>query len=873
MRNIITLTIFCTLLSGILPAQSVTPWLTSGDQSSLLAPQPTVEFGDQIAPAPATITLNADNTFQSIDGFGFALTQASAFVIREMDSEKREELLNKLFGADGIAMEAVRISIGASDLSTSLFSYNDTPGDLNMDNFSLEGPDLVDVIPVLKQILAINQNIKVLATPWSAPRWMKTNNSFVGGSLRPDRYDAYARYFVKYLEAMDAEDITIWAITPQNEPENQFNDPSMLMSASEQLDFINNHLGPQIANSPYSPKIIAFDHNCDNPDYPIQVLNGSNFVDGAAFHLYDNPPAIETMSVVRNATNKNVYFTEQFTSSNGSFNGDFDWHMRNVMIGALSNWSRTVFQWNLAANPQQGPRTPGGCSTCLPAVTVSGPNSFSFNVSYYLIAQVSQFIRSNAVRVETSNNNSSLYSVGFTNPDGTRVLLAYNEQQEGLSVRIRDNGAAFDYTIPGRSAITFVWTPGPDNNTPFESMEGVTFPFAGSPVVLPGIVEAENFDLGGQDMAYSDNDPGNIGGQYRDEGVDIENASEGGQNVGWTDSDEWLTYSVDVAQAGIYDLTLRVASATNTGQVSILFDGNDKTGVVDVSSTGGWQTWDDLVIANVALDAGPQVMRINILSGGFNLNRITVSEVITTNDPGLAGFYNIISRSSGKGLDVADNSTSNNANVQQYDVNNGGGDNQRWEFDLLNDGYYAIKAKHSGLCLTQSNSSPNVLQLNCNNWNRQQWQLTDIGDGFFTLRNKFSNEFLQVKNNSTNNGANIQVGSSNGNFNQQWRFEQVETGASGRLAGTQVPGNASESVEQIKLFPNPVENELTIKLPQVHDFSSVTVCDGGGRQLLVLPVQPEMIKLEMELGNLPAGMYTIHFTSPSQPVVRRLIKN
>ncbi|WP_431244300.1 hypothetical protein ACQ9BO_08095 [Flavobacterium sp. P21] len=195
--------------------------------------------------------------------------------------------MNDLYNpTTGLNASVIRISIATSDLSSSSYSYNETSGDTNMNNFSLNGPDLTYLIPIIKKIQLINPNIKILATPWTAPRWMKTNGSWVGGSLQTQYYAAYAKYFVKYIQAMQAQGISIWAITPQNEPENPNNEPSMLMNSTEQKNFINQQLGPQLVIAGYGGvKIIAFDHNCDNTAYPIDVLNNSSYVDGAAVSL------------------------------------------------------------------------------------------------------------------------------------------------------------------------------------------------------------------------------------------------------------------------------------------------------------------------------------------------------------------------------------------------------------------------------------------------------------------------------------------------------------------------------------------------------------------------------------------------------------
>ncbi len=237
--------------------------------------------------------------------------------------------------------------------------------DVNLANFNLS-KDTVDVIPLLKEILLINPNIKIMGSPWSAPVWMKDNASSIGGSLQPQYYSVYAQYFVKYIQAMRAKGITIDAITPQNEPQHGGNNPSMVMSATQQADFIKNHLGPAFQAASLSSKIIIWDHNCDNPNYPITILNdpaAKQYVNGSAFHLYNGD--ISALSTVHAAhPDKHLYFTEQWTAGSGSFNGDLKWHLRNVIIGSMRNWSKVALEWNLASDGSYNPHTPGGCTEC-----------------------------------------------------------------------------------------------------------------------------------------------------------------------------------------------------------------------------------------------------------------------------------------------------------------------------------------------------------------------------------------------------------------------------------------------------------------------------------------------------------------------------
>jgi glucosylceramidase len=343
-------------------------WLTEGNKSALFTRQKDVQFNNVTNQLPS-IKVDSTQKFQSIDGFGFCLTDGSAYLINQMGNADKSKILNELFSTDdnSIGISYLRVSIGASDLSSHVYSYDDLPNgetDVDLSKFSID-ENKKDLIPVLKMILEINPQIKILGSPWSAPIWMKDNNSTKGGSLQEKYYDVYANYFVKYIQAMKAEGINIDAITPQNEPLNPKNNPSMYMSAEEERDFIKNSLGPAFAKADISTKIICYDHNADEPQYPLTILQDAEarkYVDGSAFHLYAGN--IDALSQVHDAfPEKNIYFTEQYTGSGSSFEGDLSWAINNLIIGATKNWSRNVLEWNLASDPDLGPHTDGGCTT------------------------------------------------------------------------------------------------------------------------------------------------------------------------------------------------------------------------------------------------------------------------------------------------------------------------------------------------------------------------------------------------------------------------------------------------------------------------------------------------------------------------------
>jgi glucosylceramidase len=436
-------------------------WLTRPDGTALFKKQSDVlVFSSSSNASASNIEVDESQTYQTIDGFGYTLTGGSASLINGLLPATKDALLNELFGTDStfIGVSYLRISIGASDLSSSTFTYDDMPSgqtDETLQQFSID-KEKVDLIPVLKKIIAINPTIQILGSPWSAPTWMKTNNAFVGGSLKTQYYAAYSKYFVKYIQAMKAEGITIDAITPQNEPLHGGNNPSMVMQPAEQADFIKNHLGPAFQAASITTKIIAYDHNADRPDYPLTVLSDAGarpFVDGSAFHLYGG--SISALTTVHNTyPDKNVYFTEQWTGGPGNFPEDIKWHVQNLIIGATRNWSRNVLEWNLAADPAYQPYTPGGCNTCMGALTIG--STVTRNVSYYIIAHASKFVRPGSVRIN-STQTSTLLTVAFKNPAGKKVLIVLNIGSNPEVFNIKYNSKTVTTSLNNGAVGTYVW--------------------------------------------------------------------------------------------------------------------------------------------------------------------------------------------------------------------------------------------------------------------------------------------------------------------------------------------------------------------------------------------------------------------------------
>lgn len=442
-------------------------WITTGDQSKLLAKQADISVTEATESSHPTITVNASEKLQEIEGFGAALTGSSAYLINQkMSPGQRAALIRELFDpGEGIGITYLRMTIGASDFSLSDYTYDDMPPgetDFELAHFTI-AQDQVNIVPVFKQILEIAPGLKVMGSPWSAPAWMKTNGSMKGGRLKEEAYDVYARYFVKYIRAYQSEGIVIDAITPQNEPLHfTANYPCMEMQPTHQLNFIKDHLGPAFTAEGLATKIIVYDHNWDVPQYPIEILNDASarqYVAGSAFHAYGG--IVSAMSLVHEAhPDKGLYFTEV---SGGEWATDFSdnlqWNMANIFIGSTKNWSKTALLWNLALDENHGPRN-NGCQDCRGVVTInSGSGNVTRNVEYYAIGHFSKFIRPGAFRIASSSfgSGSDLDGVAFVNADGGKVLVVSNSGTVAKTFVMIDGESQLSYSLPPRSVGTFVW--------------------------------------------------------------------------------------------------------------------------------------------------------------------------------------------------------------------------------------------------------------------------------------------------------------------------------------------------------------------------------------------------------------------------------
>lgn len=455
--------------------KDVSTYVTTGDKTMLFSAV-SKSFGTGInMNIEKTLTLKPEQIFQTIDGFGAAITGSSCYNLLKMSKEDRVKLLEESFSPDkGMGYSYIRVSIGCSDFSLDEYTCCDEPG---IENFAMHPYDVRDIYPILREILAINPKIKIMGSPWTPPRWMKVNNltdlqpynSWTSGQLNPKYYQDYATYFVKWIQAMEKEGFPIESITIQNEPLNRGNSVSLYMTWQEQRDFIKTALGPKFAEANLKTKIIVFDHNfnydniSDQQDYPLKIYEdpeAAKYIDGAAYHAYGGSSS-EFTKIHNARPDKNLYFTEMSigTWNYHSFEGDLMWTMKEIGIGALNRHCKAVIVWNYMLDDNRGPNRPGGCTTCYGAVDINSSDykTLDRKSHYYFIGHMSKVLLPGSLRIGTSGLPSGVYATAALNPDGTYGIVLQNENATSFQMTIEDENHHFDITLPGKSLTSCTW--------------------------------------------------------------------------------------------------------------------------------------------------------------------------------------------------------------------------------------------------------------------------------------------------------------------------------------------------------------------------------------------------------------------------------
>jgi glucosylceramidase len=447
----------------------VAVWATSSDRERKLTALPALPL---VAAGPVQISevvVDPSQQAQQVVGYGAAMTDASAQLFQTaLTRPERNALLAELFGSSGLALNLVRVPIGASDFSISHYSLDDLPpgqADPNLAKFTMAGPEAAQ-IPALKAAKAANPALLLMASPWSAPGWMKDSGSMIKGRLRSEFYQAYASYFVRYLDAMASAGLPVAYVSVQNEPQFEPADyPGMRMAPAERARFIAGNLGPMLAARGQKTGILEWDHNWDHPEEPMSVLADSaaaSLTVGVAWHCYAGDPG--AMAVVHRAhPEKQIFLTE---CSGGDWapdwGGTLGWMIDNLIIVPSRSGSSGTILWNLALDQDHGPHL-GGCRNCRGVVTIDNrSHAVTRNVEYYVLGQVSRFVHPGARAIASIGGPAGLTHAAFRNSDGSLVLLAHNGSDTAKALSVRSGTSHFSTVMPAGEVVTFVWPNSPD---------------------------------------------------------------------------------------------------------------------------------------------------------------------------------------------------------------------------------------------------------------------------------------------------------------------------------------------------------------------------------------------------------------------------
>ena len=416
-------------------------------------------------------------TYQTVDGFGLAITQASCYNLLRMKQEERTAFLTELFSREsGLGSSLIRVCIGGSDFSVDEFTWCDEPG---MEHFAVHPLDAQYLFPILDEIFSINPAVKIIGSPWSCPRWMKMGENgslpydqWTGGRLNPLHYQEYADYFVRWIREMESRGYPIYAVTLQNEPLNRGNSMSLYMPWEDQLEFIKTAVGPAFKAAGIQTKILVFDHNYNydgiatQDDYPLHIYadaEASQYVAGSAWHNYGGRVS-ELDQIAAEAPDKEIYFTE---ASIGTWNYTFDGCLindfRDIFLGTLARGGKGVTLWNLMLDSERKPYRPGGCSTCYGAVTISSSNyslkSIVRNSHYYNVAHCSKVLQPGAVRLGINDlGTSGLSCQWYRNPDGSQAVLFLNEGSSDALVNLVSGKVSVPCKVPAKALQSVIWS-------------------------------------------------------------------------------------------------------------------------------------------------------------------------------------------------------------------------------------------------------------------------------------------------------------------------------------------------------------------------------------------------------------------------------
>jgi glucosylceramidase len=464
--------LFCAA-SAAAQATPVQLWITTSDDAGIvkgLEQQPDLAFGADSNTAEAVIDLDDTKQFQAMIGGGASLTDGAAWLINEkLSPVQRDEVMRRLFDPrEGIGLSFLRNPMGSSDLTRKWYTYDDDASDKadpSLPHFSIDH-DRADVLPLTKWARRLNPDLTLMMNPWSPPAWMKSSGSLVAGGVLPEYYAHDVNYFVKTIQAYEAEGVHIDYVTMNNEPTCciDINYPSVrTVTSDDMIAMLKNYWFPAFQANHLTTKILLLDFNWGNADLlePLlqdPAIRNSPFVGGVAWHGYGGDVSVQ--STFHDRYGLDAFLTERSGFTIGSRQQKMDFRL---MVGEFRNWGKSLVLWPVATDENFGPHV-GGCDRCTGLVMIHTSDAYAgrvdYGIQYYTMGHFTKFVRKGAYRID-STASADILNVAFKNPDGSIVLIAYNDTDKPQSFRVRWRSQSFDYTLPVNTSVTFRWQPPP----------------------------------------------------------------------------------------------------------------------------------------------------------------------------------------------------------------------------------------------------------------------------------------------------------------------------------------------------------------------------------------------------------------------------
>lgn len=444
-------------------SKSIRHFLTARDTGDQLNEKSPLTFQNKTDAGLSSVFINPDIRFQAVEGFGGAFTEAAATTLQKLSPVNQDRILKAYFdNAEGHGYSLCRTHINSCDFSLGNYAYTEVDGDTDLSHFSLER-DRQALLPMIKRAMAQGkQPFKLFASPWSPPAWMKTTGQMNrGGKLKPECRDAWARYYVRYIQEYRKEGVDIWGLTVQNEPAATQSWDSCIYSAEEERDFVRDHLGPTLHKAGLGDvKIMIWDHNRDLMVQRAAVAyadpEASKYIWGTAYHWYCDDK-FENLELHHDAwPEKNLLFTEG-CQEGGPHTGEWTLGERygRSMINDLNRWTAGWVDWNLILDETGGPNhVQNLCSA--PILADTRNDQVLFQSSYYYIGHFARFIRPGARRILCATTRDNLEATAFLNVDGTIAVVVMNRTEQPIGFSLDTLNSTAVTTIPQRSISTYL---------------------------------------------------------------------------------------------------------------------------------------------------------------------------------------------------------------------------------------------------------------------------------------------------------------------------------------------------------------------------------------------------------------------------------